>query len=1157
MCKYTRSRRAVNRILDGPRGPRLDPGAGRGYPPRTMRCPACEREFPVGAEPPRFCPLCGRTLPEATRIAATRSAAPEASSTPSAPPPDRVGPYRLIGLLGRGGMGSVHDAEDPVSGRRVALKLVSPDLLASPEARERFRQEGRLASRIVHPRVVFVLAADLDGAQPYIAMERMPGETLQDRVDRSGPLPVEEAVARALDVLDGLREAHRLQVLHRDVKPSNCYLDGLGRAKVGDFGIARALDAATGLTRTGAFVGTPLYASPEQVRGAELDARTDVYSLAATLFYLLTGRPPFQGDDLGATIARILSEPPADPRALRPEVPTALAVAVLRGLEKDRAKRFRDLDEMRRALSPFVPARPGIGSVGLRCGAWLLDLLLFLPLALLIEPEFLAWATDAEAISRHTSLALWGAGTLLWLAYFAVTDGVWGGSLGKRLLGLRVSLASGLDAPGVLRGAARAAIWVGLVELPQGLLERTVLTGEVVVGWWAAWAALLPIGLAVLASTMRGRNGYRGLHDLLTGTRVIAVASFETDLPAETSAEVPEFVLPRTGEMPERVGPYRITGAVEWTASRRVLVGEDPTLGRPVRVVLWGTGEAPVASARRTLDRPARARWIGGSPPGEEAWDAFVASEGTPLPSWIGARGRVGWTEARPVLAGIVEECAHAVADGTLLRDLSAERVRVAAGGRPRIEDDGAPARDASAEAAASRSLALVREAAAWMLEGRRPAPPPPKGALRCHSCGAWFECIRPREEGLFQEAHCPTCDRWRPLPLVWQQRAFLWAVLAVFVVLLSLGIVGRGRYTRLFAVYATLGATYGLLKDLRLRLRDEDVARVARAPIPLHASEALDRACGDGPAMDRLARLGEDLALAATAPSRVGPGVRLAQALLLGTVLALPWFVMLAGSHLSTIEEMIRLQASIDVSEAALVVLSDPALLQDMVAAAGMEPPPVETGAALRARAERDLERSLAAWTALGPTGRLLIGALEPEEDSPVVRARTRFESERGARPSVQVIHLRADGKEVDGQCLGPHGFAYVVRRPGRDNRPPAHEFLAPSVSITMAALALVVFWPLLAGSGLSFRFAGLVLVRRSGARAFRLQCSLRSLVAWGPFAALLVGASVADLAAPSIAPTLRGLALALLPLWLLVVLRWPARGPHDVLAGTWVVRR
>src|SRR5262249_49119061 len=157
--------------------------------------------------------------------------------------------------------------------------------------------------------------------------------------------------------------------------------DAGGRVKVGDFGLARSLTADTRLTQTGGFVGTPLFASPEQLKGERLDPRSDVYSVAATLYYLLTGRAPFHGSDGAAVIARAVSEPPPAPRQLRPEVPPALERVVLRGLERQREKRYQTLDDPRDALLPLLPGQLSIAGLGLRLGAYFLDLLPFVLLS--------------------------------------------------------------------------------------------------------------------------------------------------------------------------------------------------------------------------------------------------------------------------------------------------------------------------------------------------------------------------------------------------------------------------------------------------------------------------------------------------------------------------------------------------------------------------------------------------------------------------------------------------------------------------------------------------------------------------------------------------------------------------------------------------------
>jgi eukaryotic-like serine/threonine-protein kinase len=340
-----------------------------------LACPHCQAALDYSDHRPHFCSFCGRPLPSETpagpagvdREAATLPPSPSSPPADTAQAPEAIGGYRLLRRLGEGGMGSVYEAEDSATGRRVAVKLIVPQYAAAEEAVERFRQEGRLAGLVKHPRCVLVYKADQEGGLPYIVMELMPGKTLQDLVQEKGPLPVGEAVAKALDVIDGLREAHRLGIIHRDIKPSNCFLDHEGRVKVGDFGLCKSLTSTVQLTRTGAFLGTPLYASPEQVRAEPLDPQTDVYSVAATLFFLLAGRAPHQTGDPVSTMASIVCDDAPSLGGLRPEVPAALDQVVLRGLLRDRERRWKSMDEFRAALLPFAPPQRSLLGYASRC----------------------------------------------------------------------------------------------------------------------------------------------------------------------------------------------------------------------------------------------------------------------------------------------------------------------------------------------------------------------------------------------------------------------------------------------------------------------------------------------------------------------------------------------------------------------------------------------------------------------------------------------------------------------------------------------------------------------------------------------------------------------------------------------------------------------
>ncbi|HQR44299.1 MAG TPA: serine/threonine-protein kinase, partial [Gemmatales bacterium] len=307
-----------------------------------VTCSACDRSLEFSGERPSFCAFCGKKLksPALTRTDSYKPTPSSGEQSKTEVPPDnriisfagvgqrvpeKIGNYRVLRQLGAGGMGTVYEAEDSDHDRKVAIKLIKPHIAAATENLERFRQEGRLASLITHPRCVFVYHADEDQGRPYIVMELMPGATLKDIVSQQGPLQIGQAINKILDVIDGLQAAHQLGVIHRDVKPSNCFVLTNGHVKVGDFGLSKVLPTDTestgrtpeleattaekeeGITRTGVFVGTPLFASPEQIKGEMVDFRTDVYSVSATLYFLLTGQAPFEGGDNTATIARIVS----------------------------------------------------------------------------------------------------------------------------------------------------------------------------------------------------------------------------------------------------------------------------------------------------------------------------------------------------------------------------------------------------------------------------------------------------------------------------------------------------------------------------------------------------------------------------------------------------------------------------------------------------------------------------------------------------------------------------------------------------------------------------------------------------------------------------------------------------------------------------------
>ncbi len=252
----------------------------------------------------------------------------------------RIGPYEVVEVIGRGGMGVVLKGLDPSLNRHVAIKVLAPELATSATARRRFAREGKAAAAIGHDHIVAIHAVDTSGGLPYLVMQHVAGRSLQDRIDRTGPLAVEDVVRIGMQAAQGLAAAHAVGLIHRDIKPSNILLEGgVERVKISDFGLARAVDDAS-LTQSGVVAGTPQYMSPEQARGEAVDHRTDLFSLGSVLYALCTGRPPFRADTTMAVLRRVSDDPPRPIRELNPDVPAWLAAIVAKLHAKDPADRF-------------------------------------------------------------------------------------------------------------------------------------------------------------------------------------------------------------------------------------------------------------------------------------------------------------------------------------------------------------------------------------------------------------------------------------------------------------------------------------------------------------------------------------------------------------------------------------------------------------------------------------------------------------------------------------------------------------------------------------------------------------------------------------------------------------------------------------------------
>ena len=323
-----------------------------------MECAKCHTPLPDNS---RFCFACGADQTGGGDPAATSG---QISGLMTKLQRIVEGKYKIDRLLGKGGMGAVFLARDLALDRDVAIKVLPPDISQDDHVVKRFQQEAKTAAKLDHTNIIPIYRVESEGGLNYFVMKYISGTSLEDLLEEKRPLPVDEIQRVLWQAAVALGHAHTRGIVHRDVKPANIMFDHDGKVMLTDFGISKALQAASGFTGTGMIIGTPHYMAPEQAKGQPVDGRADQYSLGVVGYRMVTGALPFGGDSIHTILYKHIFEDPPTVRSVRPDIPEFLSAAIHRAMAKEPGQRYASMEELATAIFPEQPvtaARPGGG----------------------------------------------------------------------------------------------------------------------------------------------------------------------------------------------------------------------------------------------------------------------------------------------------------------------------------------------------------------------------------------------------------------------------------------------------------------------------------------------------------------------------------------------------------------------------------------------------------------------------------------------------------------------------------------------------------------------------------------------------------------------------------------------------------------------------